>query len=79
MIIIKIDLKKLRKHAERILAATFLITFFLMLGFAGGYEVGEATTGQFIARVLPTLGVMGLSVFGLNKLEAANKQNRTRS
>lgn len=69
MITIKINKRKFRKHAERILVSTFLITFFLLLGFAGGYEVGEATTGQFIARVLPTLAVMGLSVFGLNKLD----------
>ena len=69
MITIKINLKKLRKHAERILTAAFLITFFLLLGFAGSYEVGDATTGQFFARVTPTLAIMGLSVLGLNKLE----------
>ena len=72
MTTIKINRKKLRKHAERILAATFLITFFLLVGFAGGYEVGDATTGQFLARALPTLAVMGLSVLGMNRLEAAN-------
>ena len=69
MITIKINLKKLRKRAERILTATFLITFFLLLGFASSYEVGDATTVQFFARVLPTLAVMGLSVLGLNKIE----------
>ena len=66
MITIRINVKK---HAERILTAAFLITFFLLLGFAGSYEVGDATTGQFFARVTPTLAIMGLSVLGLNKLE----------
>lgn len=69
MITIKINMKKLRKHVERVLVTTIMITFFLLLGFAGSYEVGDATTGQFFARVLPTLAVMGLSVLGLNKIE----------
>lgn len=69
MIIIKISIKKLRKAVDRVLTTTIMITFFLLLGFAGSYEVGDATTGQFFAHVLPTLAVMGLSVLGLNKIE----------
>lgn len=65
----KINPKKLRKIAERILSATFLITFFLLLGFAGSCEVGDATASQFIIRSLPTLAVMGLAAAGLNKLD----------
>lgn len=69
MIIIKINVKKLRKAAEWILATAFMITFFLLLGFAGSYENDNITTGQFFLYVIPTLAVMGLTTLGLNKLE----------
>lgn len=69
MITIKINKRKLRKHTERICSAIFLITFFLLLGFAGSYETDGCTTGQFCARVIPTLAFMGLAVLGLNKIE----------
>ncbi len=69
MITIKINKRKLRRLAERICAGIFLITFFLLLGFAGSYETGDCTTGQFFARVVPTLAVMGLATLGLNRLE----------
>lgn len=61
--------RALRKHAEQILTAAILAAFFLVLGFAGSYEVGEATTGQTLARVIPTLAVMALSFLGLKRLE----------
>ena len=69
MIIIKINTKKLRKAVERILAITFLITFFLLVGFTGSYENDNITTGQLFLYVIPTLAVMGLAALGLNRLE----------
>ena len=72
MITIKINKRKLRRLAERICAGIFLITFFLLLGFAGCYETDGCTTGQFYARVIPTLAFMGLATLGLNKLEEAD-------
>lgn len=69
MIIIKINKKKLRKIAEAIASGIFLITFFLMLGFAGSYETGSSTTGQFITRILPTLAGMAVSAMIMNKID----------
>lgn len=69
MIIIKINTKKLRKAVEWVLATTFMITFFLLIGFSGSYENDNITTGQFFLYVIPTLAVMGLATLGLNRLE----------
>ena len=69
MITIRINTKKLRKHVERVLVTTLMITFFLLLGFAGSYENDNITTGRFFLCVIPTLAVMGLSALGLNRLE----------
>lgn len=69
MIIIKISIKKLRKAVEQVLTAAIMITFFLLLGFAGSYENDNITTGRFFLCVIPTLAVMGLATLGLNRLE----------
>lgn len=73
MITIRINMKKLKKHVERVLTTTLMITFFLLLGFAGSYELDNITTSQFFLCVIPTLAVMGLATLGLNRLEEGGR------
>lgn len=58
----------MKKWVEKLLVATFVVGFFLMIGFVGSLEMDDCTIPEFLISELVAFAMMGASIMIWNKL-----------